>query len=380
MESNQNYFNSIIYSNRTFSEVVTKEVATLNSTEPCTDKIYLYVGESTLNIVNKIDYPGLNFKNVYKAITWLQFRKKSYKEMPYVIFCDANISESELLDLSSFVKDYLDIYYIPLFFFAKKGNINLIRKSSRLKADDLFFEDEDFGNIKYRIESVKRIKNMGKSLIHIDDSKKKQIFTISFKRLLDITIAGVLLFILSPLFLIIAIAIKLETRGTVLYTSYRAGFHYKVFNLYKFRTMFSGADKLMNNISAKENIYKEKDTPFIKLINDSRITKVGAFLRNTSLDELPQLLNIINGDMSLVGNRPLPLYEAEKLMKDESVRRFLAPAGLTGLWQVKKRGKNDMSARERIKLDVFYAKKKSIMMDFWILSKTIPAMIQQEDV
>src|ERR1700692_3772200 len=94
---------------------------------------------------------------------------------------------------------------------------------------------------------------------------------------------------------------------------------------------------------------------FFKINNDPRITKVGAFLRNTSLDELPQLLNVLLGNMSLVGNRPLPLYEAATLTTDDWAKRFMAPAGITGLWQIKKRGKEDMSVEERINLDIVYA-------------------------
>jgi lipopolysaccharide/colanic/teichoic acid biosynthesis glycosyltransferase len=107
---------------------------------------------------------------------------------------------------------------------------------------------------------------------------------------------------------------------------------------------------------------------------------LGSILRKTSLDELPQLINVLKGDMSIVGNRPLPLYEARQLTKDEYAARFLAPAGITGLWQVTKRGKDDMSNEERIQLDINYALKNSFIDDLSLLSKTIPAMIQKEKV
>ena len=106
----------------------------------------------------------------------------------------------------------------------------------------------------------------------------------------------------------------------------------------------------------------------------------GRFIRKTSIDELPQLFNILKGDMSTVGNRPLPLYEAEMLTSNDWAMRFLAPAGLTGLWQVSKRGREDMSERERKKLDNFYAQKYSFRFDMKILLSTIPALFQKEKV
>jgi len=119
---------------------------------------------------------------------------------------------------------------------------------------------------------------------------------------------------------------------------------------------------------------------FFKLKDDPRITKVGKFIRNTSIDELPQLWNVIIGDMSIVGNRPLPLYEAEKLTTDKYALRFLAPAGITGLWQVEKRGKGEMSEEERLLLDNVYAQNHSFVNDIKLILKTIPALFQKESV
>ncbi|MEM9984848.1 MAG: sugar transferase, partial [Bacteroidota bacterium] len=121
-------------------------------------------------------------------------------------------------------------------------------------------------------------------------------------------------------------------------------------------------------------------TSFVKVKNDPRITAFGRFIRNTSIDELPQLFNVLRGDMSIVGNRPLPLYEAEKLTSDDWSLRFLAPAGITGWWQVKERGKSNVSEENRKKLDVEYAQNYSVWLDFKILLMTIPAVFQKVDV
>ena len=139
-------------------------------------------------------------------------------------------------------------------------------------------------------------------------------------------------------------------------------------------------DKYANLHEFEWNKNNNNGNTFVKFKNDPRITKVGNFIRNASIDELPQLWNIFKGDMSLVGNRPLPLYEAEKLTKDTAVGRFLGPAGLTGLWQVTERGKSNADHQRRIDLDIEYAKKHNLLMDLKILFKTPMAVFQQENV
>ncbi|HNP78165.1 MAG TPA: sugar transferase, partial [Cyclobacteriaceae bacterium] len=242
------------------------------------------------------------------------------------------------------------------------------------------------------------------------------------KRLLDVLVSSVALLMLTPVIVLIVVAIKLESNGPVLYGALRAGKGYQRFRLLKFRTMFIGADQsvatlqhlnLYSNTADQavdqnasimcetgcqdcvimytregaiscERRVKEATTgksAFFKIKNDPRITKVGKFLRNTSLDEIPQLINVLKGEMSLVGNRPLPLYEAEMLTTDEAAMRFMAPAGITGLWQVTKRGKKgEMSEEERIELDKEYAKDPSFRHDIKLIFKTIPALLQSENV
>ena len=130
-----------------------------------------------------------------------------------------------------------------------------------------------------------------------------------------------------------------------------------------------------------KNRRKQQKNAFVKFENDPRITKVGRIIRKYSIDELPQLVNILKGDMSIVGNRPLPLYEAELLTSDEYIDRFMGPAGLTGLWQVEKRGSSGkMSADERKQLDIKYAKTFSFQLDMKIILRTFTAFIQKENV
>lgn len=246
------------------------------------------------------------------------------------------------------------------------------------------------------------------------------------KRILDVIIALFALFFLSPILIIVAIAIRIESKGPVVYRSKRVGENYKIFDFLKFRSMYPDADQRLKeylslnqyNIDVKDetqsekskqldiskcveegvNIYVSDDQvlleheylelknnlqqeSFVKLTNDPRITKVGKFIRKYSIDELPQLINVLKGDMSIVGNRPLPLYEAELLTEDESAKRFFASAGLTGLWQVEKRGDSGrLSANERKQLDIYYAENHSIMMDIKILLKTFTSFVQKENV
>jgi lipopolysaccharide/colanic/teichoic acid biosynthesis glycosyltransferase len=201
------------------------------------------------------------------------------------------------------------------------------------------------------------------------------------KRAFDILVSGLGIFLLSPWFVLVSILIKLESKGPIFYIAKRAGSGYRIFNFYKFRTMRVGAAEELKEL-AHLNQYNgnSRNGVFYKIKNDPRISRFGQFLRSTSLDEIPQLINVLIGDMSLVGNRPLPLYEAEKLTRDQIAWRFLAPAGITGLWQTTKRGKDNMSPEERIALDMEYAMKNSFWLDLKIMLSTVPALLQKERV
>ncbi len=202
-----------------------------------------------------------------------------------------------------------------------------------------------------------------------------------FVRLMDILISGLAIILLLPVVVFIAFAVKIDSRGPILYRSFRAGKGFKIFIFYKFRTMEANAEQKVEELASLNMYNTENLQPhFFKLENDPRITKLGRFLRNSSLDEIPQLFNVLKGDMSIVGNRPLPLYEASTLTTNEWAERFMAPAGITGLWQITKRGKVDMSSEERIQLDIYYARTRSIAGDLKILFQTPTALMQKANV
>lgn len=263
------------------------------------------------------------------------------------------------------------------------------------------------------------------------DTHRKMLNTFHlplWKRLFDILFASGAIVALSPLLIGTAIAIRLESKGKIIYKSQRVGSNYKIFNFLKFRSMFTNADKRLKELNALNQYKMEEETPsgndtpeilfdeltgnleaegnllisddfviseedyrkqkaqetkntFVKIENDPRVTRVGRIIRKYSIDELPQLFNVLKGDMSIVGNRPLPLYEAELLTSDAYIDRFMGPAGLTGLWQVEKRGgAGKMSAEERKQLDIKYAREFSFWLDMKILLKTFTAFIQKENV
>lgn len=198
--------------------------------------------------------------------------------------------------------------------------------------------------------------------------------------LLDQTIALLGLLAIAPLLLLITLAIKLDSPGPAFYTQLRVGQERKpyrrglprgqIFEVFKFRTMHTDADAKVKELMA-QNQYA--GGAFFKLENDPRITRVGHLLRKTSLDELPQLINVLKGEMRLVGNRPLPVYEAEALTEDWQRTRFLAPAGITGLWQIS--GRSDLSEKERLALDAYYTVSRTFFSDWGILLKTFPALL-----
>ena len=355
------------------------------SSVPEFDKRLLLVSEGD-NLQGLLQYfPNSQLVMSYKVISNLVQLPHSNQPDAVVIFI-RSMSE-EVLGQVRYAREILNKLKVALVIVGRELDEN--DKKSLLKngADDVISDVINPESLNYWIDFLKLLKN-------VSDSKEPKLqiepfnFKIPFrKRLFDILVAGTAFLIASPVMLLIALIIKFESRGPIFYISERAGKGYKIFNFYKFRSMSNGAEKdlkkltHLNQYTGSEEIKEnEANSVFFKIKNDPRITKFGKFLRNTSLDELPQLINVLKGDMSIVGNRPLPLYEAQQLTRDECAMRFMSAAGITGLWQVTKRGKADMSEKERIKLDIDYANKNSFLSDLSVILKTFPALFQQEKV
>ena len=330
--------------------------------------------------------------------------------------------------------DFLHKIYPQISILLQADNLTKDQKISYLKngIDDIVpsnISDESFGQkIQFLITYSGKIQSAVSEVKILGPVVKTFVIPL-WKRFFDIMFSLIAILFLSPLLIGVALAIRVESKGKIVYKSKRVGSNYRVFDFLKFRSMYVDADKRLKefenlnqyavtgaenfvNISPdfvteiSENNYmnsgevvliaddfqlsesqylstkkQKQENAFVKFENDPRITRIGRFIRKYSIDELPQLFNILKGDMSIVGNRPLPLYEAELLTTDEYVGRFMAPSGLTGLWQVEKRGgSGKMSAEERKMLDIYYAQNFSFFMDMRIIMKTFTAFIQKENV
>lgn len=354
----------------------------------------------------------------------------------FIVFFERNVRSEDVTAITYLRKKCRNVYIILL-----TDNMSEEERSIYMNCgvNDTINKDASVTALNKKIQFISDREN----ILFDDEAPKYKILKFKipvWKRLFDIVFSGLAIIVLSPIFILTAIAIKLESKGPVLFKSKRVGTNYTIFDFLKFRSMYIDAEERLKDLSKTNNQYAEKEeedehktitaplgaeaeqdmmdmgmesemmisdeeimligddfvvaesdfnkqkeeeinNAFVKIENDPRITKVGRFIRKYSIDELPQLFNILKGDMSIVGNRPLPLYEAEKLTADSSIDRFMAPAGLTGLWQVEERGKGgSMSAEERKQLDITYGQTYSFMLDMKIIFRTLFAFVQKENV
>lgn len=338
-------------------------------------KMVVYIGGSKGSLVDELAYYGYevaSFQLSYSADLWLKHHAVADHFFPEAVICDLELPDSDGFTFfeNLILNDKLKM--VPFILIAKRYNSLDKIKAFNIGIDDFYSPDVTGDDLHSRILILKEIKKeKARSVIERQIPLATHYRMNWMKRIFDVVFAFFFLLAASPLMILIAILISLESKGPVFYISKRVGTGYQIFNFYKFRTMKRHADDQLDSVKHLNQYVSETGRPvFFKVENDPRVTRVGRFLRKTSLDELPQLLNVLKGDMSIVGNRPLPLYEAENLTTDLWSKRFLAPAGITGLWQVSKDKK--MSERERKELDVAYAERSSFLSDIKIIIRTIP--------
>jgi lipopolysaccharide/colanic/teichoic acid biosynthesis glycosyltransferase len=326
-------------------------------------------------------------------------------QIPDAIFCEMTISGGDGLAMHEWVRKKSELAGVAFILFDQGFDAELYKKAIKIRVDDFYIFP--LPPLQGLLDRLLFLKEYRQKLKPIEPELNREIaYTMpASKRVFDVFAVSAGVIVLSPLLLIVMIAIKLESRGKVLHVTKRIGTAGKIFDYLKFRSMRDGVEPVISEMSAQKSQFTygsqnseidfEKPcpkcsqlrpnitcSPLIHIGTESiceywysaqkneinhtkstpgknespRMTKVGKFIRNTGIDRLPQLINVLKGDMSIVGNRPLRLYEAEQLTKGDMSRRFLAPAGMTGLWQVEDRQRmRDISELERKSLDVAYS-------------------------
>ncbi len=394
----------------------------------------VYLGNN-LKTQERLKYiPGqlVRMTNVYKEAA--QICTPHVSNEHFLVFFERNVRNEDITAITYLRKKCRNVYIVLMTDTMTDEERNIYIKCG---INDTIHQEASVTELNKKIQFISEREN----ILFSDEAPKYGILKFKipvWKRLFDIIVAALSIIILSPVFILTAIAIKMESKGPVLFRSKRVGTNYAIFDFLKFRSMYVDAEHQLKELSKDHNQYKDSEDPkstitaplgdqaemammdmgmesemmisdeeimlvgddfvvaesdfnkqkeeeinnaFVKIEDDPRITKVGKFIRKFSIDELPQLFNILKGDMSIVGNRPLPLYEAEKLTADASIDRFMAPAGLTGLWQVEERGRGGaMSAEERKQLDITYGQTYNFLLDMKIILKTFTAFKQKGNV
>ncbi|MDT0605794.1 sugar transferase [Croceitalea rosinachiae] len=372
-------------------------------------------------------------ETISQALKWLhnqgEFSKGKWHgiaEGMDAFLCEQNIDPRDLVEFKAYVENTFDpAQKVPFLLLGSEMNKKEKKSAIENGFDDFFVHPVNFDQLLERVNFLKELKsNLRKQQIQTKSEQVKKYKAGFWKRSFDILLAGSVLLVAAPFLLLVILAIRLESKGKVYYISKRVGTGYRIFNFLKLRSMYPDADKRLKEFEhlnqyvhseeSKEEVVESSSaestgtvlisddsevdevlhnqkrkqsakSAFVKFDNDPRITRVGKIIRKLSIDELPQLINVLKGDMSIVGNRPLPLYEAEMLTTDEWTDRFNGPAGITGLWQVEARGRSSkMSPEERKQLDIKYVEyansKYAFLIDMWIILRTFKAVFQKENV
>ncbi len=384
----------------------------------------LYIGNNpdAISAFTKLQNK-FNLHQLPNGLKAMQYLKEGNKTD--AIICEARLQGMNGIAVGKLIRGLTDHVKTPFIIFVFDNDTEVTKAAFQARAiiDDLYQFPFDLNKLSDRLKFLLDYYDTLKDAVKPETAFKE--YKIPFiKRAFDIIVSSIAVILLSPIFLLVILAILVESKGAIIYKSKRVGTNYRIFDFLKFRSMYVGADKALKNLKHLnqygENTEHEElniDCPecvklpdgkycspilyikglkicehwyieqkriqdsstFTKIKNDPRVTKVGNFIRNSSIDELPQLINVLKGDMSIVGNRPLPLYEAEQLTSDDWSARFMGPAGITGLWQVELRGKKGiMSEEERKALDNKYAKTYSFWGDIKLIFRTIPALLQKE--
>ena len=396
--------------------------------------VYLGNNQKTQERLKYIPGQLVRMTNAYKEAA--QICTPHVSNEHFLVFFERNVRNEDIAAITYLRKKCRSVYIVLMTDTMTDEERNIYIKCG---INDTIQQEASVTEMNKKIQFISDRENV----LFSDEVPKRGILKFQipvWKRLFDIVVATLSIIILSPIFIITAIAIKMESKGPVLFKSKRVGTNYTIFDFLKFRSMYEDAEHQLMELSKDHNQYKDQDAGepkstnpvssgdqaemammnmgmdsemmisdeeimlvgddfvvsesdfnkkkeegndnvFIKIENDPRVTKVGKFIRKYSIDELPQLFNILKGDMSIVGNRPLPLYEAEKLTADSSIDRFMAPAGLTGLWQVEERGRGGtMSAEERKQLDITYGQTFNFWLDMKIILKTFTHFKQKGNV
>jgi len=392
----------------------------------------LYIGSSWMNTEMLKAAKAINLTIVANTLEAVHFLSSA--NQTEAIICEYNLPGEDGFKVFEWVRERPKFNNVPFLLVSDEFREDLYKFAFNMAIDDYLVTPFPAAEkLLSRISFLIQWRQKAPSLSENPIPDAGYVMPIS-KRIFDIVVASFAILVLSPIMILIMLAIRLESPGKVYYISKRVG--RRPFDFYKLRSMRTGSDTELNKLAKEKNQYvaeskkteidfsmpcprcsvldagktcspvlhihdhdicdywysfqkKEVDkskSAFVKIVDDPRITKVGKIIRNTSIDELPQLINVLKGDMSIVGNRPLPVYEAEVLTKGDMSKRFLAPAGITGLWQVELRGRGgNMSEDERKRLDYEYAdhfsgNNYSFWYDLKLILRTVPALFQKDTV